>query len=106
MAITTLDGVVAGMRPAMPIAKAVTATLVAGRPASLWSLAGSPGATPYAGKDTLATFEVYKTQAAFNNGRHPKFANTVPFDYVPGGGNINTQALEALKLEFPGLVDA
>jgi hypothetical protein len=28
----------------MPIAKAVTATLVAGRPASLWSLAGSPGA--------------------------------------------------------------
>ncbi len=44
MAITTLDGVVAGMRPPQHFAKAVSATLVAGRPASLWSLAGSPGA--------------------------------------------------------------
>ena len=32
------------MQAARQIAKAVTATLVAGRPASLWSLAGSPGA--------------------------------------------------------------
>lgn len=44
MAITTLDGVIAGMRPPVQIAKAVTATLVAGRPASLWSLGGTPGA--------------------------------------------------------------
>lgn len=44
MAITTLDGAIAGMRPARFISKAVTATLVAGRPASLWSLGGSPGA--------------------------------------------------------------
>jgi hypothetical protein len=32
------------MQPPKFISKAVTATLVAGRPASLWSLAGSPGA--------------------------------------------------------------
>lgn len=44
MAIQTLDAAIAGMRPPMDFSKAVTATLVAGRPASLWSLAGSPGA--------------------------------------------------------------
>jgi hypothetical protein len=44
MAITTLDGVIAGMQPNRPWAKGVTPTLVAGRPHSLWYLAGSPGA--------------------------------------------------------------
>lgn len=44
MAITTLDGVIAGMRPPVAFTKAVTATLVAGRPASLWALGGNPGA--------------------------------------------------------------
>jgi hypothetical protein len=44
MAITTLDGIVAGFQPPVFISKAATATLVAGRPTSLWSLAGSPGA--------------------------------------------------------------
>lgn len=44
MAITTLDGVIAGLQYPRKFAKAVTATLVAGRPASLWSLGGIPGA--------------------------------------------------------------
>jgi hypothetical protein len=44
MAITTLDGALAGMQPTRLISKAVTGTVVAGRPWSLWSLAGSPGA--------------------------------------------------------------
>lgn len=44
MAITTLDAALAGMQPLRPFAKAVTPTLVAGRPHSLWYLAGSPGA--------------------------------------------------------------
>lgn len=44
MAITTLDGVIAGMQPLRPIAKNVTPTLVAGKPQSLWGLGGSPGA--------------------------------------------------------------
>lgn len=44
MSINTLDGVIAGLQYPRWIAKAATATLVAGRPASLWSLGGSPGA--------------------------------------------------------------
>lgn len=44
MAITTLDGALAGMQPLRPFAKSVTPTLVAGRPHSLWYLGGFPGA--------------------------------------------------------------
>lgn len=44
MAITTLDGSLAGMQPPWAFAKAATPTLIAGRPASLWYLAGAPGA--------------------------------------------------------------
>lgn len=43
MAITTLDGAAAGAQPPWAFAKAVTPTLVAGRPHSLWYLAGAPG---------------------------------------------------------------
>lgn len=42
--ITTLDGVLAGMQWSRPFGKAVTGTMVAGRPWSLWSLGGNPGA--------------------------------------------------------------
>jgi hypothetical protein len=44
MAITTLDGAIAGMQPTWPFSKAATPTLVAGKPQSLWYLAGVPGA--------------------------------------------------------------
>ena len=44
MAITTLDGALAGMQWTRHFAKNVTGTMVAGRPWSLWSLAGNPGA--------------------------------------------------------------
>ena len=44
MAITTVDGALAGMRPPEYFAKALTGTLVAGRPMSLDWLAGMPGA--------------------------------------------------------------
>lgn len=44
MAITTLDGAIAGARPPQFITKAVTGTMVAGQPRSLWYLAGQPGA--------------------------------------------------------------
>jgi hypothetical protein len=44
MAITTLDQLLAGMQPPASIAKAATPTLVAGRPQSLFYLAGAPGA--------------------------------------------------------------
>ncbi|HJS83595.1 MAG TPA: hypothetical protein VJ742_12250 [Nitrososphaera sp.] len=44
MAITTLDGALAGMRQPIEFVKGVTGTLVAGRPHSLLYLAGIPGA--------------------------------------------------------------
>lgn len=44
MAITTLDGVLAGALPPVTFMKAATPTLVAGRPHSLFYLAGMPGA--------------------------------------------------------------
>lgn len=44
MAITTLDGALAGMKPPEYFAKAATGTLVAGRPMNINYLAGVPGA--------------------------------------------------------------
>lgn len=44
MAITTLDQLLAGMLPPASIVKAATPTLVAGRPHSLFYIAGAPGA--------------------------------------------------------------
>lgn len=44
MAITTQDGAIAGMQAPVSYGKNVTPTLVAGRPHSLWYLAGDPGA--------------------------------------------------------------
>ena len=43
MAITTLDGAIAGMQWPRYFAKAVTGTMVAGRPQSLWGVGGNPG---------------------------------------------------------------
>lgn len=47
MAITTMNQLLAGMQPTRYFAKGATTTLVAGRPVSLWSLPGSPGAGAY-----------------------------------------------------------
>jgi hypothetical protein len=59
MAITTLDGALAGMQTPWSFAKAATPALVAGRPHSLWYLAGAPGAaanpTTVAGGQTLTS---------------------------------------------------
>lgn len=44
MTISTLDAVVAGFQPGRSFAKALTGTLTAGRPHSLWYLGGFPGA--------------------------------------------------------------
>lgn len=84
MAITTLDGAVAGFRPPMQIAKAITATLVAGRPASLWSLAGSPGA---GGFDTTLNGVTLSSTSALVNGQIPH--------YDPASGNAHLARFEA-----------
>lgn len=44
MSIATLDAAIAGMMQPQPFCKVATPTLVAGRPHSLWYLAGQPGA--------------------------------------------------------------
>lgn len=68
MAITTVDGALAGMQPAREIYKALTGTLVAGRPHSLFYTAGIPGAaaapTPGIGGAVLTS---YAGQIPFSN---------------------------------------
>lgn len=68
MAITTLDGAIAGMQYPREIIKAVTGTMVAGRPHSLFYLAGMPGAavapTPGISGAALTT---YSGQVPFTN---------------------------------------
>ena len=68
MAITTLDGALAGMQYPREIIKVVTPTLVVGRPHSLFYLAGNPGAavapTPGLGGAALTT---YLGQIPFTN---------------------------------------
>lgn len=64
MAITTLDGVIAGMQAPVPFAKAVTGTMVAGRPWSTWALAGNPGAGSF--DNTLAGVALSSTSALVN----------------------------------------
>ncbi len=74
MAITTLDQALAGMTPPRTFAKAVTPTLVAGRPHSLFYLAGSPGAAaaPAPGLNGAALTS-YAGQIPFTN---PSSGNT------------------------------
>ena len=85
MSITTLDGSIAGMQPPRAFHKATTATLVAGRPASLWSLAGNPGAGAF---DTTLN-GVNLTSPT--NGQMP-FTN-------PGSGNSYLARLQAMATQ-------
>jgi len=68
MAITTVDGCIAGMQPPQAIAKGLTGTVVAGRHHSLFYLAGLPGAaaipSPGVGGTNLTT---YPGQIPFTN---------------------------------------
>jgi hypothetical protein len=64
MAITTLDGVIAGAQWPRYFAKAITPTLVAGKPQSLWGLGGNPGAGAF--DTTLAGVALSSTSANVN----------------------------------------
>lgn len=77
MSLLTLDAIVAGMRPLVTFAKNVTPTLVAGRPHSLFYLAGDPGAG--AMDNTTAGGVVLSSSSTVPNGiiRH----------YDPAGGS-------------------
>jgi len=76
MAITTLDGAIAGMQWARPFTKAATPTLVAGRPQSLWGLAGNPGAGAW--NTSLAGVALSSTSA--------QVAGQIPFSDPAAGG--------------------
>lgn len=68
MAITTLDGVIAGAQWPRYFAKAITPTLVAGKPQSLWGLGGNPGAGAF---DTTLNGVTLSSTAALVNGQIP-----------------------------------
>jgi len=68
MAITTLDGVLAGVQWPRYFAKAITPTLVAGRPQSLWGLGGNPGAGSF---DTTLAGVALSSSSSNVNGQIP-----------------------------------
>lgn len=77
MAITTLDGVVAGVLPPLAVIKAATPTLVVGRPQSLWALAGMPGPGGY---DTTLAGVALSSSSSMVNGQ-------LPFTDPPSGNS-------------------
>lgn len=93
MAITTIDGAIAGMQPPKFFAKAATATLVAGRPASLWSLAGSPGAGSF---DNTLNGVTLSSSSSLVNGQLPHFD--------PGSGNAYLARLTAAATQAGALL--
>jgi hypothetical protein len=93
MAITTLDGVIAGMQAPRQIAKAVTGTMVAGRPWSTWALAGSPGAGSF---DTTLNGVTLSSTSAMVNGQIPHVN--------PGSGNAYLARLSATATQAGVLI--
>ena len=89
MAITTLDGALAGMQPPWAISKAATPTLVAGRPHSLWYLGGAPGAA--SNPANTANGVVLSSTSALVSGQIPH--------YDPVSGNSYLGRLEALATQ-------
>lgn len=88
MTVTTLDGIFAGLRPPQAFSKSVTATLVAGRPASLWSLAGAPGAGAF---DTTLNGVTLSSSSVIPAGAIPHFD--------PASGNSYLAYLDAMATQ-------
>jgi hypothetical protein len=76
MAITTVDGIVAGFQKPHFFFKGISPTLVAGRPHSFWANAGIPGAGAF---DTTLNGVVLSSSSAMVNGQIPHTD--------PGSGN-------------------
>lgn len=68
MAITTLDGIIAGFEPSRTYEKVLSGTLVAGRPHSYWAVAGIPGPGSY---DTTLNGVTLSSTSAQVNGQIP-----------------------------------
>ena len=76
MAITNVDGIIAGFQPPRFFTKALSGTLVAGRPRSYWGTAGAPGAGSF---DTTLNGVTLSSTSALVDGQIPH--------YDPGSGN-------------------
>jgi hypothetical protein len=76
MTISTLDAALAGMQSPIAIAKALSGTLVAGRPQSYWPVAGLPGAGSY---DATLNGAILSSSSTIPNGAIPHVD--------PGSGN-------------------
>ena len=90
MAITTADGVVAGMQFPRSFAKALSGTLVAGRPYSYWATAGLPGAGSY--DSTLAGVALSSTSSQVAGQLHYTDPTGGTFSYVARLSATCTQA--------------
>lgn len=95
MAITTLDGALAGMKPVQFFDKVLTTTLVAGRPFSLWNLAGIPGAGLVPA--TTAGGVVLSSTSALVNGQIPH--------YDPSAGPLSYLARFSANSQVAGTVE-
>lgn len=84
MAITTLDGALAGMTPSNYFIKVASAVPVIGRPQSLWMLGGNPGAGTY---DATLNGVILSSSAA-------QVAGQIPFT-DPVSGNTYLARLQA-----------
>jgi len=93
MAITTIDGALAGMQPLRTFAKVATPTPVAGRPQSLYPLAGVPGAGSYNGTLNGAA---YSSSVTIPNGIIPHVD--------PGAGNAYLGRLMVLSNQIGELL--
>jgi hypothetical protein len=82
MAITTLDGALAGMQPIRSFVKSASGTLVAGRPQSYWPVAGNPGAGTY---DTTLNGATLSSSSAVPAG--------ALYHQNPGSGNAHLARL-------------
>jgi hypothetical protein len=91
MSITTLDGALAGMQPLRPFAKAVTPTLTAGLPQSLWYLAGNPGAGSAPGA-TTAGGTALSSSSALVNGQIPHTDPSSGNSYLGRFSGVATQS--------------
>lgn len=85
MSITSLDSLITGMRPPVSFAKLGTGTQLAGRPTSLWSLGGAPGAGAF---DTTLNGVVLSSTSALVAGQLPHYDPT-------GGANSYLARLQA-----------
>lgn len=93
MAITTVDGVLAGAQPNRFFHKAITPTMVIARPQSLWGLGGIPGAGSF---DTTLDGVTLSSTSALVNGQLPfydpasgqTYLSRFSAHYTAGGGFI------------------